>query len=120
LLGQVSNMPAVLVETDIAVLPSYREGLPKGLAEAVACRLPLVTTDVPGCRGLGTDGREGLLIPVRDAAALTEAIRRLHNNSAWARELGRAARVRVLAELDERIVIDRTLAVYREPCPVTA
>jgi len=114
LLGQVADMPALLAETDIAVLPSYREGLPRGLIEAAACGLPLVATDVPGCRGVVTHGKEGLLVPVRDAEALAAAIRRLHESPDLARRLGQAARARALAEFDERIVVEKILAVYRE------
>lgn len=114
LLGQVDDMPAQLQQVDIAVLPSYREGLPKGLIEAAACALPLVTTDVPGCREVVTDGVDGLLVPPRDPATLARAIRRLHEDPAWARSLGQAARAKSLAEFDQRIVHARTLDVYRE------
>ena len=117
LLGQVDDMPARLAQTDIAVLPSYREGLPKSLIEAAACALPLVTTDVPGCRDVVTDGQDGLIVPVRNASALAAAIRTLHDNPKWARQLGHAARKRALAEFDERIVISRTLDVYAELLP---
>ena len=119
LLGQVDDMPALLARTDIAVLPSYREGLPKSLIEAAACALPLITTDVPGCRDVVSDGEDGLLVPVRDALALSAAIRALHDDPQWARQLGRAARARALAEFDERIVISRTLDVYAELLPTS-
>ena len=69
-LGHVEDMPALFRSVDLVVLPSYREGLPKGLIEAAACGRPLVTTDVPGCREVVTDGVEGLLVPARDAQAL--------------------------------------------------
>jgi glycosyltransferase involved in cell wall biosynthesis len=99
---------------DIVVLPSYREGLPKGLIEAAACGLPLVTTDVPGCREVVTDDVDGLLIPAKDSAALAAAIVRLSEDPALRKRLGEAARQKVLAEFDERIVIEQTLNVYRE------
>lgn len=99
---------------DVVALPSYREGLPKGLIEAAACALPLVTTDVPGCRHVVTDGVEGLLVPPRDAPALARAIARLDDDPALRARLGTAARTRALAEFDESIVVGRTLEVYRE------
>ncbi|MDR3453484.1 MAG: glycosyltransferase family 4 protein [Rhodoferax sp.] len=114
LLGQVSDMAALFASAHIAVLPSYREGLPKSLIEAAACALSLVTTDVPGCREVVTNEVDGLLVPVKDASALAAAIERLHQDPAWARQLGLAARQRALAEFDERIVIDKTLVVYGE------
>lgn len=114
LLGQVSDMAALYANVDMVVLPSYREGLPKSLIEAAACALPLVTTDVPGCREVVTHGVNGLLVPVRDSEALANAIQRLHENSELRRTLGAAARRRALAEFDERIVIEKTLAVYAE------
>ncbi len=113
-LGHVDDMPALFASVDMVVLPSYREGLPKGLIEAAACALPLVTTDVPGCRQVVTDGVDGLLVPARDADALARAISRLQDDPDLATRLGQAARAKALAEFDEKIVIERTMAVYRE------
>jgi glycosyltransferase involved in cell wall biosynthesis len=113
-LGHVDDMPDLYRSVDIVVLPSYREGLPKGLIEAAACGLPLVTTDVPGCREVVTDDVDGLLIPAKDSAALAAAIVRLSEDPALRKRLGEAARQKVLAEFDERIVIEQTLNVYRE------
>lgn len=113
-LGHVDDMPALFASVDMVVLPSYREGLPKGLIEAAACALPLVTTDVPGCREVVTDEVNGLLVPPRNAAALADAIARLQDDPELAQRVGRAAREKAMNEFDERIVIDRTLAVYNE------
>jgi len=113
-LGHVDDMPALLASVDVVVLPSYREGLPKTLIEAAACALPLVTTDVPGCREVVSDGVDGLLVPVRDAVALAAAIARMHDDPVLAARLGTAARAKALAEFDERIVIARTRQVYDE------
>ena len=113
-LGHVDDMPALFATVDIVVLPSYREGLPKSLIEAAACGLPLVATDVPGCREVITDGEDGLLVPVRDAVALAAAIARLIDDRELAARLGAAARKKALSEFDERIVIDRTIDVYQE------
>lgn len=113
-LGHVDDMPGLFRSVDAVVLPSYREGLPKGLIEAAACGLPLVTTDVPGCREVVTHEIDGLLVPVKDAAALAAAIARLHDDPALAERLGRAAREKALARFDERIVLAQTLAAYHE------
>ncbi len=112
--GHIDDMPGLYSKAAIVVLPSYREGLPKSLIEAAACALPLVTTDVPGCREVVQDGIDGLLVPVRDSEALATAIRRLLVDPALARRLGVAARAKALAEFDEKIVIAKTIAVYRQ------
>jgi len=117
-LGHVDDMPALFASVDVVVLPSYREGLPTSLIEAAACALPLVTTDVPGCREVVTDGIDGLLVPARDVGALATAIARLQDDPELAARLGAAARAKALTEFDEKIVIARTLAVYRELLPV--
>jgi glycosyltransferase involved in cell wall biosynthesis len=116
-LGHVDDMPALFRSVDIVVLPSYREGLPKGLIEAGASGCALVTTDVPGCREVVTHERDGLLVPVRDAGALADAIERLVTDPALRARLAAAAREKAVAEFDERIVIERTLEVYRELLP---
>jgi glycosyltransferase involved in cell wall biosynthesis len=116
-LGHVDDMPTLFQSVDVAVLPSYREGLPKGLIEAAACGLPIITTDAPGCREVVTDGVNGLLVPVKNSAALAAAIARLHEDPALRARLGTAARERVLTHFDERIILDRTMSVYLELVP---
>ncbi|WP_386065771.1 glycosyltransferase family 4 protein [Tahibacter sp. UC22_41] len=115
--GHVDDVPALLRTVDVAVLPSYREGLPRSLIEAAACGLALVSTDVPGCRDVVRDGVDGLLVPVRDATALAAAIARLDDDRALLQRLGDAALTRVRADYDVERVNARTLDVYRELLP---
>jgi glycosyltransferase involved in cell wall biosynthesis len=112
--GHRDDMPGVFHTAHIACLPSYREGLPKVLLEAAACGLPIVTTDVPGCREIVRDGDNGFLVPVRDAQALAVALRSLINNAALRAKMGQRAREIVLAEFSQERVIAETLAVYQE------
>ncbi len=113
-LGHVDDMPGLLRSVDVVALPSYREGLPKGLIEAAASGCALVTTDVPGCREVVSDGVDGLRVPVRDGVALAHAIARLHDDPLLRAQLAEAGRRKALERFDERIVIRDTLAVYRE------
>lgn len=116
-LGHVKDMPALFQSVHAVVLPSYREGLPKGLIEAAACALPLVTTDVPGCREVVTHEVDGLLVPVKDATALAGAISRLKDDPVLRQRLGTAARRKALSLFEEHTVVERTLGVYRELIP---
>lgn len=113
-LGHVDDMPELLSKADIVVLPSYREGLPKSLLEAAACGIPLVTTDVPGCREVVCDGQDGLLVPPGDAEALAAAIERLLSDPELGRRLGLAARDKVVREFSEARVTRETWSLYRE------
>jgi len=94
--------------------PVYREKLPNSLIEAAACGRPLVTTDVPGCREVLSDGVDGLLVPVRDASALARAIGRLQDDLLFARRLGEAARAKALVEYHENRILASTLDGHRE------
>jgi glycosyltransferase involved in cell wall biosynthesis len=113
-LGHVETIHELLQQVDMVVLPSYREGTPKILLEAAACGLPIVATDVPGCREIVSHGHNGLLVPARDSAALASAIRLLIADPETRARMGAAGRAKVLAEFDERSVIRQTLDVYRE------
>jgi glycosyltransferase involved in cell wall biosynthesis len=117
ILGHVQDMPALMATADVVVLPSYREGLPRSLIEAAAAGLPIITTDAPGCRAVVEDGVNGILVPVRDSAALAAAIRKLVLDRALAARMGMASRQKALAQFDERIVLANTLAVYQELVP---
>jgi len=113
-LGHVGAMEPLLADTDLMILPSYREGTPRSLLEAAACGLPIITTDAIGCREVVEHGVNGLLVPLRDATALATAIRQLHDDPQECQRMGQAGRAKVLAEFDERHIIEQTLAVYRE------
>lgn len=91
-LGERSDVAALYAAAHIAVLPSYREGLPKSLIEAAACARAVVTTDVPGCRDAIEPNVTGLLVPVRDAQALADAIARLSGDAALRQAMGTAGR----------------------------
>ncbi|GIX30232.1 MAG: glycosyl transferase [Porticoccaceae bacterium] len=109
-LGPVDAVEEVLAEVDCAVLPSYREGLPRALLEAAAMGLPLVATDVPGCRAVVEDGVNGFLCPARDASALRRALERmLALSEEERRAMGARGRKRVEAQFDERLVVEATL-----------
>lgn len=114
--GRREDMPEVYAQADIVCLPSYREGLPKTLLEAAACGRALVATDVPGCREIVIDGHNGLLVEVRNVAALAAALRQLIENPVLRAEYGRAGRALVEAEFSDEIVIQQTLALYADLC----
>ncbi len=115
-LGHVEDMPALFRSVDVVALPSYREGLPKGLIEAGASGCALVTTDVPGCREVVSDGMDGLLIPARHSDALAYAISRLHDEPEFRAQLANSARQKASSHFDENIVIQETLRSYSEVC----
>lgn len=112
--GFRKDVPAVVSEADIVCLPSYREGLPKALLEAAAAGLPIVTTDVPGCREVVRHGDNGLLVPARDAAALADALRILIADRPLRERMGRRSRAIAEAEFSDEAVACATLAIYRE------
>ena len=116
-LGYVDDMPGLMQSVDVVVLPSYREGLPKVLVEGAGCALPLITTDVPGCREVVNDGVEGLLVPVGNAQALAVAIMRLQDDPMARRTMGQLARSKALAQFEEGIIISRIFGVYGDLLP---
>lgn len=115
--GFRDDMPDTLNRADVVCTPSYREGAPRGLIEAAACGLPIVATDAPGCREVVRDGENGLLVPVRDAAATAAAIGRLLDEPALRIRMGERSRTLAVELFSvERFVAD-TLAVYRQVLP---
>jgi glycosyltransferase involved in cell wall biosynthesis len=115
-LGHVDDMPALLHSADVMVLPSYyREGVPKCLIEGAACGLALISTNLPGCREvIERHGVDGLHVEPRNANALAALLARLDDDRELLRQLGDCARQKALAQFDERLVIESTIAVYGE------
>ena len=112
-LGRRSDIADILKGSHIVCLPSYREGLPKSLLEALSSGRPIITTDVPGCREVCDDGVNGLLVPARDSVALSNAIEKLAINPELRQAMGRAGRVRAESEFSNEIVCAQTLDLYR-------
>lgn len=110
--GKVENMAKLYQSSDIVLLPSYREGLPKALLEAAACGLPIVTTDVPGCREIVQNGKTGLLVPVRSVQPLAEALQKLFKDKELRNTLGKNARVATELHFSEETILDQTLQLY--------
>ncbi len=97
---------------DIFCLPSYREGFPRSAMEAAAMGRPCVVTDVRGCRQVVRHRGNGLLVPVRDPAALADAILALLADRDLARRMGDEGRRRAVLEFDQRRVIATVVAEY--------
>ncbi len=113
-LGYRADIPDIFAKSNIVVLPSYREGLPKALVEAAACGRAVVTTDVPGCRDAIEPGATGLLVPVRDASGLADAIQFLIENPDRRKQMGASGRTLAEREFAIEKVVDAHLAIYRE------
>ena len=111
--GRRDDIPAVWREAHIAVLPSYREGLPKALIEAASCARPIVAADVPGSREIAREGESALLVPPRDPAALAASILRLADDPALRARLGAGGRRLVEREFSEERITAATLALWR-------
>lgn len=112
--GHQDDMATVFSKAHIVCLPSYREGLPKVLIEAAACGRPIITSDAPGCREVVRPSVNGLLVPLRNAEALAEAMRRLIDNPELRLRMGAQSRQIAEQMFAEEKVIAETLAVYRE------
>src|SRR5215470_14768659 len=113
LLGHRDDMPELLQQASIAVLPSYHEGVPRFLLEAAATGLPLVGSDIEGCRTIIQDGVNGLLVRPRDAESLMRAISRLVSDPDLRARMGAASRDVAVAEFEEEAILDGYEAVYR-------
>lgn len=111
-LGHRNDIAALTTLADLCVLPSYREGVPRTLLEAAATGRPIVTTDAVGCREVVEHGVNGLLVPVRDAVALAQAIGHLLRNAALCREMGLRGRRKAVDEFDARHVVRQYLELY--------
>jgi len=107
------DMEIVYSLFDIFALPTYRDCFPRSLIEAAAMAKPIVASDIPGCRVVVENEKSGLLIPLKDAKALENALERLLKDPVFAKELGANARKHALENLDEQKICQRILDCYR-------
>jgi glycosyltransferase involved in cell wall biosynthesis len=108
-LGHRRDVARVLAAADIFCLPSHFEGLPMSGIEAMLTGLPVVATDIRGCRELVRDGETGLLVPPMQAAPLADALARLAGDAQLRHSMGQAGQARALSHYTEARVLERTL-----------
>jgi glycosyltransferase involved in cell wall biosynthesis len=113
-LGGIDDVPALLVEADIFILPSLREGLGVALIEGMACGKACVATDIPGPRDILDHGRCGMLVPPGNADAMAAALNRLSSLPSLREMLGKAARERVIQNYTIEKEVRSLEALYEE------
>lgn len=111
-LGMRDDVERLYPAMDVYVLASHREGVPRSAMEAAAMGLPVIATDIRGCRQVVNPGRTGLLVPVRDGEALAAAIETLVADAGSRERMGRAGATKAAAEFDDRRQIEITLDLY--------
>ncbi|MEZ5310657.1 MAG: glycosyltransferase family 4 protein [Microthrixaceae bacterium] len=112
-LGMRDDVEDIYPALDVYVLASHREGLPRSAMEAAACGLPIIATDIRGCRQVVDHGVNGLLVPVHSADGIADALDRLVGDAALRASMSDAALDKARSDFDQQTVIDITLETYR-------
>ena len=102
--GELWDVRPELERCTVYVLPSYREGTPRSVLEAMACGRPIITTDVPGCKETVAEAVNGFLVPARDSVALEQAMRRFVERRELAPKMGRESRRIAVEKYDVRMI----------------
>jgi glycosyltransferase involved in cell wall biosynthesis len=110
--GLRDDMPELYSLMDVFVLPSHREGFPRAPMEASAMGVPAVVTDIRGCREAVEHGRNGCLVPLRDAKAVEVAVLDLLGDKEKARQMGQNGRRMAEERFDEQLVFTRVKQEY--------
>lgn len=100
--------------SDIVVLPSYGEGVPKTLLEAMSMERPIITTYAPGCSETVKKNKNGFLIPVKNSILLSKAIKKLIINAKLRKKFGKYSRKKAENEFDEKIIAEKTIKIYSD------
>lgn len=113
MLGHRADVDRLLKAADIFTLPSFREGLPRSVIEAMASAVPVLVSDIPACRELVREGETGAFVPVGDSKRLAATIAAFAGDPGARQRLGLRGREVAIANHDERLVLDRQLTVFR-------
>ena len=111
-LGQRDDIHVVYQNADIACLPSYREGLPKSLIEAAACGLTIVTTDVPGCRQMIFDGKNGFLVTPYSGSSIADVLIKLSDTPDELHKMGAISREKAISLFSHASIISSFKEIY--------
>jgi glycosyltransferase involved in cell wall biosynthesis len=112
--GFQEDMPLVYALMDVFVFPSHREGFPRSLMEASAMGLPVIATNIRGCREVVVSGENGLLVPLEDIQALSNSIMEILNNPQKASMMGKTGRKIAAERFDERKIFEKVDRAYQK------
>lgn len=114
-LGTTDDVRTFIEKADCIVLPSYREGTPRTLLEAASSSKPIIATDVPGCNNVVVNNYNGMLCKIKDATDLADKMKSMSElKEEKLREFGRNGRLKMEAEFDESLVINKYLAALKK------
>jgi len=113
-LGHRNDILQLTAMSDIYVLPSYLEGLPRTLLEAASMAKPIIATDTVGCREVVLEGENGYLVPVKDAVRLAKKIEYLVEHPDKRKIMGENGRIRAIREFDIKRVVEQYMELYRK------
>ncbi len=111
-LGTTDNVRSYLERADVIVLPSYREGIPLSLLEGAAMRMPIITTDAPGCREVVENGKNGYVVPIKDSDKLAAAMEQFILNPKFIGQMGKESRKMAVSRFDSRKIVKEILKFY--------
>jgi len=114
LLGQLSDLKPLYEDSDIVILPSWREGLSMALLEASSMECSIITTNVPGCNDIVEHGESGLIVPPHDPVSIKLAILFLINNPEISEKFGKNARISTIKKFNSELVISQTMSLYEK------
>jgi glycosyltransferase involved in cell wall biosynthesis len=113
--GNVSDVRPYIADSDVVVLPSYREGMPRAILEGLAMGKAVITTDTAGCRETVEEGKNGFLVPVRNVVKLMERIHDFCDMPiAEIEKMGVISRQKALQEFDQTIINQSILQVIEQ------
>ena len=113
-LGQTDNIKDFFKKGDVVVLPSYREGLSRVLLEAASCKKPLVTTNVPGCKEVVIENKNGFLCKAKDSQSLFKAMEKVIQNQDNLEKMGNFSRKHIIKNFSKEIVNEIYLDVIKK------
>ena len=108
------EIPPWMSASDVLILPSYSEGLPNVVMEALSCGTPAIVTNVGGCPEVVRDGETGFVVPVGDVEALKDRIKCLLENEDLRERMGKLGREDVIERYEREKVIGKLKEVYEE------
>jgi glycosyltransferase involved in cell wall biosynthesis len=112
--GATDQIGKIIEKSDCIILPSYREGMPRVIMEAMAMERPVITTDTAGCRETVEENVNGYLVPVKNSVALANAMKTFIGLDIESRiKMGKAGRLKVLEEFDDKIIADQLYRIIQ-------